>query len=257
MYNGYGEFGTQFMTVMLSIFVIILMSWLVIGSAAYILKSFGMYTIARRQGRDNPWLAWIPFARTYLHGELAGRITLKKKTINKPGIWLLVLPYVVSVILMIFGGIMEVAMMSVIMSSFSFFAAGYAYSGGYSGAITVLIIMYVIVLLVSLVCGAVLQVLRILINFQIFRKFTSRNMAIVHGVFCSLIPLYEAISLFVIRNHEYEDQHECRCPQPDVPPVYQEQAEPPVPVYSEQPEPAVSAEPSVTAEAPADDDSEK
>lgn len=50
---------------------------LVFGLVSYILHSIGLYTIAGRLGISNAWLAFIPFARSWLHGELAGEISLK------------------------------------------------------------------------------------------------------------------------------------------------------------------------------------
>lgn len=63
----------------LAIYFIVLLVFFLFYIISYVFKGIGMYTIAKRQGMDYPWLAFIPFARTYLHGELAGRISLKKK----------------------------------------------------------------------------------------------------------------------------------------------------------------------------------
>ena len=77
----------------LMICAIILIVCAIFALLSYILKGVGMYTMAKRQGMDYAWLAFIPFARTYLHGELAGSIRLKNKSIQNPGIWLLALPF--------------------------------------------------------------------------------------------------------------------------------------------------------------------
>ena len=57
-----------------------------------------MYNMAKREGMDYPWLAFVPFARTYLQGELGGTVHLKNKQIKNPGIWLIVLPFISSIV---------------------------------------------------------------------------------------------------------------------------------------------------------------
>ena len=45
--------------------------------------------------------------------------------------------------------------------------------------------------------------LRILVNRQIYEKFTTPGMAVAHAVLGVLLPLYESICLFVMRNRPY------------------------------------------------------
>lgn len=42
-----------------------------VSMAIYIFTGLGLYTIAKRRGIHNPWLAWIPFANTWLLGCIA------------------------------------------------------------------------------------------------------------------------------------------------------------------------------------------
>ena len=51
--------------------------------------------------------------------------------------------------------------------------------------------------------NAVYSVLRILVNRQIYEKFTTPGMAVAHAVLGVLLPLYESICLFVMRNRPY------------------------------------------------------
>lgn len=41
------------------------------GIAAYVLTALALYTVAKRRGLKNPWLAWIPVADSYLLGSLS------------------------------------------------------------------------------------------------------------------------------------------------------------------------------------------
>ena len=39
--------------------------------AAYILTAIAIYTVSRRRGLRNPWLAWVPVANVWLLGSLS------------------------------------------------------------------------------------------------------------------------------------------------------------------------------------------
>lgn len=39
-----------------------------LGIAGYVLRSLGMYTIAKRRGLEKPWTAWVPIANYWLAG---------------------------------------------------------------------------------------------------------------------------------------------------------------------------------------------
>lgn len=185
----------------LMIYAIVLIVVGIFALASYIVKGIGMYTIAKRQGQENPWLAFVPFARTYLHGELAGSITLKEKKIKSPGIWLLAMPFIYGAVFSIFYVIILVFGVGIIMK----LGSGYGHYGFTVGAggIMGIIILALILIVVSVVYKAVYKVLGILVNRQIFRNFTSDNMSIAHAVLSAVVPLYESICMFVMRNRPY------------------------------------------------------
>ena len=39
--------------------------------AAYVLQALGLYTIAKRRGISNPWLAWVPVAWVWVLGSIS------------------------------------------------------------------------------------------------------------------------------------------------------------------------------------------
>ena len=43
----------------------------VIGIVLYVFKSLGMYTIAKRRGINNPWLAWLPIGCEWIAGSIS------------------------------------------------------------------------------------------------------------------------------------------------------------------------------------------
>lgn len=56
------------MAVFLGIILIIWLIALAFGILMYVFQSLGLYTIAKRRGIDNPWLAWIPVGYQWILG---------------------------------------------------------------------------------------------------------------------------------------------------------------------------------------------
>lgn len=188
-------------TTVLMIYLLFFLVWGIFALASYIVKGIGLYTIAKRQGADYPWLAFVPFARTYLHGNLGGKILLKKKVIQSPGVWLLVLPFIQGAVIMVF----YLVLLGVV--GFSAFSAMSSYGSDYYtpsvGTIGSLIVLMVLFVVILVAFGAVYQVLHILVNHQILEKFTSKNMSIVHAVLMGIVPLYEAICFLIMSRKPY------------------------------------------------------
>ena len=182
--------------VIMSVYLIILTLALLFALVGYIFYSVGLYTIGKRMGKENPWLAFIPYARDYFQGELAGPVRLNKKEIRSPGIWNLVIPIISSVlaggswvVMSLAGGLMS--------------AAGISGSGSAGIALLFVIMMYTLLTVAVIAARAAQKVLKILINKQILERFTSGNMGLVHAVLMIIVPLYEAFCFFVMRNRDF------------------------------------------------------
>ncbi len=221
--TGYGNSGNALFTVFLTLYLIALALVIAVSLVSYIFHSIGLYTIGKRMGREYAWLAFVPFARDYFHGELADEIRLKNKSIRNPGIWKLVLP-------VIYGAVAGVLLIFLFVAALG---AGVFSATNVSGVMAfsmTLIILFIVILVLAVAYSAVYSVLRILINIQIYEKFTTRNMAVVHSVLSGVVPFYEAICFFVMRNKPFNPGMEPRL-EPPVPPVYPEDpvCESPVP----------------------------
>ena len=156
---------------LMSIYLIIFMVALIFWIVEYVFFAIGLYTIAKRMGRNYPWLAFIPFARKYLHRELAGTIELKTRKIKKPGVWKLVLPIIAGAAFSLFMIILMVALgIGTFMAVGSY---GYGISGG---TIMLAVVLLLIAAVVSVLYQAVYKVLCVLINIQIYDRFTTHNM---------------------------------------------------------------------------------
>ncbi len=196
------------------IFFIVMLVCAIFALISYILRGIGMYTMAKRQGMDYAWLAFIPFARTYLHGELAGSIRLKHKSIQNPGIWLLALPFLYGAVSSLLNGILWFIGFGSITKAFQYAFLPYGRLDISVGAIMGMVILFVIVAVVSVAYTALYKSFEVLVNHQILERFTSKNMSIVHAVLSTLIPMYESICFFVMRNHPFNPGMEPPTPQP-------------------------------------------
>lgn len=190
-----GTFQSMFSTI-LSIYLLVMAALFIIKIVNYVFKSIGLYTLANRMGKAYPWLAWIPFARNYLHGDLAEVIPLKTKAIKHPGIWKLAVPIVGEVFALVIYFVLGAAV-----------GVSIAVPGNGEHAIfgkeTFLLILILVFLAFQLIYQAVNKVLSVMVNFQIIGRFTTRNMAIVHSVLSLFVPFYEALCLFLIREKEF------------------------------------------------------
>lgn len=191
--------GEEFaMTALLGIWLLFLGAVILVTIVNYVLASIGLYSIGKRMGKQNAWLAFVPFARTYFHGNLAGSIQLKNTTIKNPGLWKLILPYVYSIgSSMMFMGVFVMVLFGITGSVIS----GNAFGAGIS--FIAFIGIYALVIIISILFMAVLQTLRILINKQIFGMFGNGNMHLIHSLLSAFIPLYEPIYLFILRNKPF------------------------------------------------------
>ena len=192
------SFSDSIAVTLLMVYAICVVVGGLVSLAAYILRGIGFYTIAKSQGDDNAWLAFIPFARKYQQGELAGDILLKTKSIQKTGIWFVGLPIVKGVLSYLIGMVMGIAIVG-----------GLIRYGNYGmdledmiGSLLGFLLIYV---LIEFVYQIFYKILVILVDMKILSRLTTGNMPLIHSIFCAVVPLYEAICFFVMSRRLKED----------------------------------------------------
>lgn len=183
------------MTTLLMVYGIVAVTAVLIALATYIFKGIGLYTIAKSHGDENAWLAFIPFARKYQQGELAGEIPLKTKSINSPGIWFVGLPIAWGILSYLIGMIFSIKIVGKVIRYGLF---GYNSYSSLDSEITGLIGFLLFFIALGIVYKIFYKILLILIDVKILSQYTSGNMPIIHSIFSAFIPLYEAICFFVI-----------------------------------------------------------
>lgn len=183
------------MTTLLMAYGIYIVTAGLIALGTYIFKGIGLYTIAKSQGDENAWLAFIPFARKYQQGELAGEIQLKTKSISRPGIWLLGFPIAWGILSYLIGMIFSI---KIVGKAIRYGLFGYNTYNSLDSEITGLIGFLLFFIALGIVYKIFYKILLILIDVKILSQYTSGNMPIIHSIFSAFIPLYEAICFFVI-----------------------------------------------------------
>ena len=196
--------------VILSVYLIILTLILAFVLVSYIFHSVGLYTIGKRMGKEYPWLAFIPYARDYFQGELAGPIKLKNKEIKNPGIWNLIIPIISSVLAGVFGVL-------IILVTGVGAAAQISGAGGAGIALLFVIMLYTLLIVAVIAVQAAQMALKVLINKQILERFTTGNMGLVHAVLMIVVPLYEALCFFVMRKRDFNPGMEPKITPPPAP----------------------------------------
>ena len=224
----------------MSIYLIMIVVAMIFWIVEYIFRGIGLYTIGKRMGKNYPWLAFIPFARTYMHGDLAGTIPLKTKKIKSPGVWKLVLPIISGIAITIYYFIFIAVLGVGILSGMSYSYGGYSSPSIGGGTVLAMVILFILLIVAAILYQAVYGVLTALVNFQIYGSFTTRNMAIAHSVLSSLVPLYESFCLFALRNRDFNPGMEPRLTPPPVQPVYPGYPVPPAVPGMGQPMPAAA-----------------
>ena len=84
-----------------------------VSIASYVLMALGMYTIAKRRGIRNPWLAWIPFGSSWMLGCISDqyRYVVKREVRAKRkfmlGLDIATTAVAVATIVMLFAGLFK------------------------------------------------------------------------------------------------------------------------------------------------------
>ena len=191
MYHYMYHYGSPAGMVLPTVYLLIFAGALFVAAVEYIFLGMGLYRMAANRNHPSPWMAFVPFARTYLRGELSGDIYLKKHSVKNPGLLLVLMPIAYSVI---------VSCLLLVCFMFAIFGASVMINGGVEAVVSVLLFAFAIpVLVISIVYQAVMSVLNVLVDYQIYSRYMPLHLAVIHAVLGIFVPLYRGIYLFYIR----------------------------------------------------------
>ena len=167
------------------------------GLANYILRGIALYRMSVERNIPNGWLGFIPYVHNYQLGRIAGEIEFGNKTVKNPGIWLLMMPVLYSVVFSIgYAATMVPYFIQV-------FRAGMDVSPAPEeliAAMTTMMASMFIFMLVIVVAQVFLYLFRYLTLHKIFSQYSGGQKPVFYMIICMFVPLAEAILLFMHRN---------------------------------------------------------
>ena len=182
---------------------------ILLGIAAYVLRSIGLYAIAKRRGIANPWLAWIPVAWVWVLGSISDqfRYVTKAQVKSKRKV-LLALNIVCSVLAMVMIAICLVNVVEVIE------LVNY---GTEDQMLTLALTMLFQILGVGLLAGAVSIVFAVHYYIALYDLYTSVNPPC-NVLFLVLSILFQVtMPFFIFFNRKLDGGMPPRCDVPQEP----------------------------------------
>lgn len=160
----------------------------------YVLTSMALYTLAKRRGVANPFLAWIPVADSYITGVLAEGYDAREGHKRGWGKVLLIMSVIGN------GGVIAgyVGLMASGMSA----AIKYAPAEPPVGEWLVGFLVFYVVLLVGAIVFAAAGIVRQICVYKIYES-TVEEKAVKYLLLSLMVPLAGPISLFMCRNKGY------------------------------------------------------
>ena len=137
-------------------------------------------------------------------GRSCRQYAFKEKKTSESGTWKVLIPLI---------GTAVIAGLYFIFIVVAGIETALSYSAGMGAGSLTLIWVIVFLLIIAVVAlQAIEAVLDVLVNFHIYHRLTSHNMAIIHSVLGIFIPMYEAICLFIMSKKPYNPGMEPNLP---------------------------------------------
>jgi len=185
-----------------------------VSIAVYIFTALALYTIAKRRGIKNPWLAWIPVTQFWIIGSIAdhyqqvacGKVTKKRKIL----LWLQIAVAILAVVMFI----------AIIVSVISLLAAGYNNYNDTMDLPRVIASLGGVILILLLLCAVAIasSVVQYMALYDIFRSCEPKNAAL-YLVLSIVINITQPIFLMLCREKDagMPCAIEAELPQPEEP----------------------------------------
>ncbi len=170
------------LTAFLAIYLVAILFAFVFGIISYVLQSVGMYTIAKRRGIHNPWMAWVPVVNMWILGSISdqyqyvakGKVRNRRKTLLG-----LTIALTVTIVLFYIG-----------ILGLSFSAIGSPDSVGSIVGFVVLFVLLYLALLVVAIIAAVFQYIALYDLFVSSRPNGAVAFLVLGIIFSFLLPFF-------------------------------------------------------------------
>ena len=164
---------------------------LVVGLTRYILRGIAIYKLSAQQNIPNGWLGFIPYAKDYQLGTIAGEIEFGNKKIQNTGLWLVLMPILYG--LAFFIGYM-IMMVPFIMQTIAL--GNNPHPQEFANMMTTFVVSFVVFILILLVGQVFLYLFKCLALHKIFAARNEGQKPVFYLVLCLFAPLAEEILLF-------------------------------------------------------------
>ena len=196
-FGGDEAFGVTFLLIYLFYFLIIGL----VSLATYVLTSWGTYSIAKRRGIRNPWLAWIPVGNVWILGCISDqyRYVAKGQVKNKRKA-LLVLNILLYIALIVFFVLFFVLIFQMIGSEFAdaqLPTGSDAYEEGMIGSVLGLIFVYLVMFGIAIAVA----IIRYMALYDLYASCDPSNkvLYLILNIFVSItLPIF----IFICRNKD-------------------------------------------------------
>jgi hypothetical protein len=162
------------------------------GLASYILRGLAIFNMSKARGFEYGWLGFIPYARDYQLGQIAGEIEFGNKKIKNTGVWLVLAPILYNVVVSVGAAIMLVPYFMTI------FSLSYDPSPEeIMGPIVVLLISMFVFIVIALVAQVLFYLVWFLAIHKIFSQYSTGQKPVFYLIIALFVPLGQDILLFM------------------------------------------------------------
>ncbi len=154
----------------------------------YIIRSIGLYRIAKASGVSAPGLAWVPYAMDYVFGKVSGDIKLGKRTLKNTPLWLVLIPIIGGAIIGIFVVMMIFAIVFMSIASTMYELA--------EMATTMFFVSYILLIVIACVYSIFYYIVYGMTYFTVCQKYKDSGASVFSTLMALFVPLADAIILF-------------------------------------------------------------
>lgn len=199
----YGYYGNQDMfeefmpmfAILGSVILVAAIVGLLARLVIWVFRSLALYTIGRRRGLKNPWLAWVPVGQEWIIGSVSDQYQYLTQGKNQNRRKILLILKLAAVVIGLVAGVVGIFN---VMRPIAMY-------GGYSGEETIRMMMpmtgSMLLSVVSAGIGIVAFVFRQISMYDLYRSCEPKN-AIPYLVFGILFGVLEPVFLMILRNRD-------------------------------------------------------
>lgn len=190
------------------LFGVLFLGWLV----NYILRGVGIYKMSKNRGIKNGFLGFIPYAHRYQFGVLAGELEIFNKKMKNTGLWLVLTPIIIGVVLMAYYFVFIISMIITLASNavtleynpWPFLSGFFAHLG--------------IFILLAMAAQLVQYLIFGLAYHKLYSHYSEGQRPVAYLLLTLFLPLGEGIVFFLHRNKSVIAPCVCVCEGEAVPP---------------------------------------